>query len=353
MLDPFLYLLRAGLWGKLDDERELNCSPEDWVAIYQMAHKQAVAGIIFDGIVLLPENQLPPRELLQHWYGEVRQLEAENRRQIGCITQLEFLLTMQHQIPFHVIKGQCIAQLYRNRLHRSVGDIDLWFSSPQLVEQANVLMEQQGARLQRGKHQDSAMGWNGQEIEHHYHLIELHNPFLRKELKAWEKSIHEQSKNGPLPVANLLLQITHILKHQLNGGIGMKQLCDLAVSFCTLDYDRQELVAQARKYGVYRFSKLLASFVSTYLGVSQDRLPFPATENPAALMNEIWEAGEFGHYDTRFGNRPAGKWSGKCYTLNIILHKAKVFFFYAPGESFWWTAGLVTARLKELFFMRK
>ena len=55
-------------------------------------------------------------------------------------------------------------------------------------------------------------------VEHHSRLIELHNPFLQKEIRQWEAEVFANSQ-GKLPSeANHLLLSTHIPKHLINEG---------------------------------------------------------------------------------------------------------------------------------------
>lgn len=350
--EDFLYLLRLGLWGHIENEKEVSLSRDEWIAIYQMSVKQTVQGLVFDGIQLLPVSQQPEKEIQYPWLLQLINLEHQNKQQIAQLIELQYFFENENHLPFRLLKGQGIARLYRNGLHRICGDFDLWFGPAENVEKANQLIESKGIHVVRGEYDDGEYNWFGTDVEHHCHLIELHNPFKEKELMAWEKMIYQTSSDVPEPCANLLLQITHILKHQLNEGIGLRQICDLAVSLKGLDYNAEDLQKLCKKYGVYRWTKLLLSLINKVLGVPQKELPFPCDGNPECLLDEIWESGNFGHYDTRFGNRPTGKWASKLYTANIIFQKMKIFFFYVPEESFWWTSRLVGLRFLQALHLK-
>lgn len=341
----FFYLLQLGLWGKTAEQRVIHFSKEEWKAIYIMAVKQTVQGIIFDGIQLLPIDQQPPKDIQIPWLMAVVKIEKSNKIQLA---QLNDILNFfnQNNLPFILQKGQGIAKLYRNRYHRICGDYDLWFGSEEKTEKANKLIEEIGIKVERGFKADSIYNWFGTPAEHHFRLVELTNPFKEKDLRNWEIEEFNKSTFVPTPCANLLLQITHILKHQLNEGIGLRQICDLAVSLTCLEYDKKELEALCRKYGVFRWTKLLISLIHQTLGVPLEKMPFPNSYNPTILINEIWEAGNFGHGDTRFGDRPEGKWKSKLYTANIICRKTKLFFYYIPEECFWRISTMVWARIK-------
>ena len=79
-----------------------------------------------------------------------------------------------------------------------------------------------------------------------------------------------------------------------------------------------------------------------------DLLPFSTSLCPDKLMQEIWESGNFGHGDERYGERPTGKWANKRYTLKRIFHKMHLSLGYAFDETFWWLAGLALLRFKEM-----
>lgn len=50
----------------LGNRKEFSCIPsaKDWFGIYELAHRQALTGVLFTGITLLPQNQKPPQKLL-------------------------------------------------------------------------------------------------------------------------------------------------------------------------------------------------------------------------------------------------------------------------------------------------
>lgn len=55
-IDTFFELLRAGTWG---GDAVLSSVPVNWTDVIELAKKQSVAGVIFDGLQTLPKELLP------------------------------------------------------------------------------------------------------------------------------------------------------------------------------------------------------------------------------------------------------------------------------------------------------
>ena len=53
-------------------------SEEEWQELFTYARKQALIGVLFTGIQLLPESQRPHRELLIKWYILTEQIKKQN-----------------------------------------------------------------------------------------------------------------------------------------------------------------------------------------------------------------------------------------------------------------------------------
>lgn len=334
MKDIFLYLLRLGLYGEGKNFAPILLTEEEWISIYKMAADQTVEAIIYDGISLLPADQQPSKDFLTYWQQVVAKEELYNKQQLMVIIQLEYLFKSQHNLPFVVIKGQSLSSLYRNPLHRTGGDIDLWFGNHENQIRANEIIESLGIEVPKYNY-DSSYLYNGIDVENHSFLIELNNPLIKQKIRELEENIFKNSKDRLDPVGNLLLQTTHILKHQLGNGIGLRQFCDLAVSIKNLEYDKEQFTKLCKEFGIYRWTQLLFAVITKYLGVSETELPFNAKGNAEMMMNEVLAAGNFGHADQRFGTRPDNGLKKKWHSLQIVLHKTKLFCYYIPSESFW------------------
>ena len=349
-----LFLLKGALWGKATLPKEVfPLTVQEWGSVYMMAGMQAVIGTAFDGLSFLPKEFLPPPVLLAYWRKGVAQTERSNVLVDAAIYNLQQFFA-EGGLPIMVLKGQGLGSFYRRPFFRQCGDVDLYFGSMEAAEKAADYAESKGMKVSRAMDSDSNFGFQGIFIEIHSRIVEQHNFFTRKYLRKLEadafkkgQTVTRDKVSFQIPPAemNHLLQSTHILKHLLNEGIGLRQLCDAAISLHTLkdQTDAKELVRILKQCDVYRWSKLLYALLVKYLDLPAEDLPLQTTENPDALMEEIWTTGNFGVMDERWGTRPEGEWKGRMHTARRIFNKMWRFGKYAKLEVVCWAWELSVA----------
>lgn len=343
----FFALLRAGLWGESPEHSCFPLCPKEWSLLYIQACRQTVEGVIYDGLLLLEEEYLPPRILLIKWTARIDAMERRNRwmnQMVGVLNQW----FKENGIEAWLMKGQGIAAFYAQPLHRSCGDIDWFFPHPQDYEKAARLLKEYGVKVERQAGFSLTYSWNGFQVEHHSRLLDIHNPLVKGYLKKRmrEEAVRpllwkEEGKVVLLP-SSMLMHVSvnaHILKHMLAFGIGIRQLCDSA-RVCHRFHDAKEgalLKRVYRKAGIYRWIQLLNSLLVKELGMPESCLPFPliAVGKTDWVLEEIWQGGNFGFYDRRFGQeegeaRLKRKNVGRQYLRRMALH-----FRYAPWETCW------------------
>ena len=256
---------------------------------------------------------------------------------------LDSLLTLFARHGLHPIlqKGQGLASLYAYPLLRECGDIDLYFVDEKEFESASDSIQAQGIRLVRKADGSLMYSWHGVPVEHHIRLVDLYHPHHRypKTGSAWGfRDTVLPAASGlrvtvPAPSLNLLLQYAHILKHALGRGIGLRQLCDLALSCDRWHTDLMPDVLKGvcRQAGLTKWVSLLHAFLTERLGLASDRLPYPETAaNTQPLLEIIWRGGNFGHQAYRL-TRPT--LLHKIQTAEAFRRNISFAFRYAPKEA--------------------
>ena len=345
----FFELVRAGLWGTAADPAVFSAET-NWTNLYGHGRRQAMLGILLDGIRSLPEALRPGRALYLQWCASVLQIEEQNKKINHEIGKLYTLLRSQGVNPI-LLKGQGAARNYPAPLHRQCGDIDLYIGKARF-EQVNRLLRQDGVETHEASVKHSHFEWNGVIVENHRILAKMRAPganrILQHKIAAWHESGMAESfnldgceVNVPPAAFDVLFLLQHAVNHLMTSGIGVRQICDWA---CLLHGRkkaiRQENVAEdLRRLGLDKAARIIGAFAVRYMGLPADDLPLPFDKNDESLceflLDEIWTGGNFGKEDPRKTPRPDGYWSGKWHTFRTVLRRQLRFREIAPSEAAW------------------
>lgn len=276
-----------GLWGVPEDFPLLEV--EEWKAVLAESRRQAVLGVVYEGAKSLSNDRMPPQEQSVDLLMESYAIERRSAYVQEVFEALTALFRSKGLSPV-VQKGPSVAQYYRNPLSRRSGDIDFYFS-PEEFASARKVAEGEGIQVAEEPDGSLCYRWRNVTVEHHGSYYDSRCQFPDVEIPSAE--------------ATLLLLSTHILKHAIGAGIGLKQFCDAAVAFKALDvkYDRASLARHLKKAGLLRWQRMLEAFLCKYLGVEPQYLPvsgtYPKAVSPEPLMEIVMEGGDFGHYNPR------------------------------------------------------
>ncbi|MFU1858144.1 nucleotidyltransferase family protein [Sphingobacterium sp. NGMCC 1.201703] len=309
----FFQLLRIGLWGK---GKLLITNPlkeSDWNQIFAWAIPHTVEGIIYDSFALLEEDQLPPQSLRLKWTVRVDQIERHNI-QMNQVIASQYNAFTRIGIQPILQKGQGVAQFYLNPLHRICGDIDWHFEDNGYATARNFIKEK-GITVEDTKSFSLHYNYNNQFIEHHKQLFDLRNPLIQPYLRNIAK--HYREKQGILKIEDVSVRIlapelqlfqvnSHILKHLITFGMGLRQFCDSARLYAhynnQIDSDALKKIYQ--KTGILKWSHLLHRILVDTIGLPKSYLPFayPKQTDSSWMLEEIWFGGNFGYYDERYAD---------------------------------------------------
>lgn len=342
----FFSLLRAGLWGHEPDCGWFPLDEDEWRLLYRKAREQTVEGIVYDGVMALPVHLLPYSSLLMQWTVAVDAMERRNVGMNRTLVELQRWLE-KNGVTAWLVKGQGVASCYDRPLHRPCGDIDLYLPNSGEMNRTVDLLNAKGVLVEYQSERSVSYWKNGFQVEQHIRLIDIHNPFLQGYIK---RLIREEVENGilwevegekitlPSPVLMHLISSSHILKHLMVVGIGLRQLCDSAkiCSQYAAIADGKQLEQAYRKLGIYRWVQVLHRVLVEDLGMPESALPFPLSGSGETdwMTGIIWEGGNFGVYDERIGTSVAQR-KGKR-TFMQLFHRLMPQIRYAPAETFWY-----------------
>lgn len=327
-LDTVFSLLRSALWGG-----ECQCSAWSdgrWEEVYEIAVDQGVHTLLFDAF---HPGCVPPGPLLARWVMDIERVEAVSSKMESAAGELSSLWD-ESGIAYAILKGQAIARLYPHPAHRLSGDIDFYFPDPEGWEKARKKASRMSA-TSTDSDGDLHYLWKGIVVEHHRGWTHLSS----RKARGLEARIED---GGLCPEDTLLMLSSHILRHALVGGVGLRQVVDLAVAVRSLDgrYDREALARKMASLGLQKWAALLSALLSSRLGVPEGMLPVaPDGRYLDRFIDMLCRDGNLGQ------SRP-GLLSGLFRRLDLFLR-------ICPGElaARWWSLSI--GRVKRSFFKTK
>ena len=129
---------------------------------------------------------------------------------------------------------------------------------------------------------------------------------------------------------------SHVMKHAIGRGVGLRQLCDVARAYhtCHKEIDYDHLKGIYHDAGIEKWSILLHAFLLKYLGLPGEEQPYENLEHvdTTPLSAIIAQGGNFGQHHTK---KPTTVWGRKMQTLRAFWDNRKFAWKYARKEAFW------------------
>ena len=333
--DVFLALLRSGLHERPLSSQETATvsalSLPQWNALLQMAGQQTVTGLLHQAVTSLGESVVVPSDITLTLMARTVTIERDSRSKREVTESLLQHFRSEGLSPL-VMKGVSVADFYAKPQLRTAGDIDFYFP-PGEIRRAWDLLPERSTAPDGSRHGRV----DGIDIDLHERYFDLHVP--------------QSSLPSPgTPEAMLLMLSSHILKHSIGTGVGLRQCCDMAMAYEALQdrYDPAALEHFFRQTRTWRWNRLLHAFLTTYLGMRPQSL-FAGTADisPEPLRAIVLSGGNFGHYAATRQNALAGsKTRRKRDTFVRFLRRLPFSLRYAPRETIATMGELVRGNLK-------
>lgn len=321
----FFALLRSGLYERPISEKERivvgALDEASWSSLFLLARQQTVVGLIYRGVTHLPEDFVLPGDTVLNFMAFAGGIERENRQKAAVLDQLLRDYTQSGLHPT-VMKGVSVAAFYAHPELRSSGDIDLYFPPEEFQKACSI------PGCERTSDRSVHLRRDGEDIDLHDRYFDLHCG--AKKLPAIGT-----------PEATVLMLSAHILKHAIGTGIGIRQLCDMAMAWqaCKDKATPTQWQDLFRRTGTLRWNRLLFSFLEDYLDLTDSPLADQRVSS-APLLDIVLEGGNFGHFaEGRKEALQADTQRRKRNTLGRFLHRIPFSLHYAPHET---TATILT-----------
>ena len=331
-----------GLWRSGEVCLGRSLSADEWAQLFRFAHRQGVTGLFIDGVA--QGEMRPDDELWAKWIAHLLYREKANRY-IAIRGEAWVKRLGDAGISASVFKGSSVGAWYPEPLHRSHGDIDIVISEgwDNLV---SVLAQEEWKTYRSDEDEIILEEKHRLLVEFHRRWEYLYNPWTNRRLQQWLRN----SK----PLDNelyLVCLILHIQRHFLTYGIGLKQVCDVALMLRRASLDRGRVAYLLRSLHAERFSRLLFGFIALHLG-GVEVFPLSPLKSGKGLellndvilregynskMEQELVSGSKSRAMTRIVSN-ATFWTKRCYRVFSIM----------PGEACCFLLYKVIKRLKKL-----
>ncbi len=314
----FFALLRAALNGETLED---NLVEEDWKSVFYQAQRQSLSGVLWPVV----KDRVLPLDIAFQWVGVAERIRGLNEIQNKEAARLTRLFEEANRKAL-ILKGQANARLYPDKLLRQPGDIDIWVEGDkdnvtELLMQLDLLRERPTI-ANAGKKGKATLSYHhvhlpptkdGVEVEVHFRPSSgNHCPWTNRRLQRWLEfevlSITkvEEGFNVPSIRFALVMQLSHIQRHFLSMGVGLRQICDYYWLLRTsMEEERKVVSGLLGNFGLRHTAGALMWVLKDVLHLDDElMLCEPDEWHGKWMLREIMEGGNFGHY-THTG---VGKW---------------------------------------------
>lgn len=299
----FFDLLRAALGDVPGELVELNA--DEWNGLYKQVARQSLLGVAFYGLQrVCPDlESRMPKDLYLKWFYQAEAIRGLNQTHYELSKKLTSLFA-ERGARSVILKGQANSRIYPDKFIRQTGDVDIWVAGGR--NKVVSLLLQMGF-LENVKFSAHEMTLPkdvfGAEVEVHFkYIYDCQNPFANKRLKqilSYEIENPVAVSEGFYVTSNkfsLLMQLSHIRKHVLGKGIGLRQIMDYAVLLrASQDSERAEVSQALAATGLMPIAGALMWVLSECFGLKDEYLLCaPDASRGWRLLAEISDDGNFG-----------------------------------------------------------
>ena len=301
----------------------------DWKELYAIAQKQALLGVLFYGIQLLPKELAPEQKLLMQWMVMAEMIRKQNIRLFQ--DSVKVCKNFENEgFANCILKGQGNALLYPDPYMRTPGDIDIYLvgGRKRVMQYINKVCPNQ---VMRYHHVDFPVMKTA--IEVHFTPSYMFFPIHNSRMQKWFKEVMGEQCNhrvslpdgyGEIHVPqvsfNVIYILSHLYRHIFTEGVGLRQLLDYYYVLIRDDLllIRDRVQKDLKHLGLWKFAQAVMFVMKEVFGLSEDRMIAPMDEREGRfLLDEIMRGGNFGQYDDRMGSKVGESKIHRYFRMNL------------------------------------
>ena len=222
-VDVFIALLRSAV---AETKEEIDFSDADFGALFALAKYHDLAHIIY--YELNKRGVLLEGELYRKFKNQLDTALYRHIKREAATEQLREILENSH-IPFVLLKGSYLKDLYPEAWMRTSSDIDVLVKEDSLKNAEKCFVEAGMERGQEGRYDVPFK--SDYYIELHYSTIEDYTSEKQCEVmrRAWDYFEPKTPESSELVMRDEMFyfyHVAHMAKHFRNGGNGVRTIID-------------------------------------------------------------------------------------------------------------------------------
>lgn len=335
MRELFYKILNTGLWGGGSRVKGLSVSDRERRTLFEMGRLQAVGGVLAIGMdecgVDLGSDRLSWIKTLMYIEKRGKKIELLAN---GIVERLAC-----EGLTAEVFKGPSVAKWYRKPEARSFGDIDIVVMKG--AERIEEVLRKWGIGYKR-EHEDVVCMIERISVEFHHRRDYVYCP---KDNRVLQRLVKEHPESAEV---YLVCVMVHLRRHILTYGMGMKQVCDVAVMLRNAELDMEYLSKIIRELHMERFCAALFGFLKRCLEVEVFPIEPDCGRNSVFIEETVWRDGYLLKMEREKRSkglpalrRVAGNawfWVKRCVRMSAVM----------PREAAWFIPYMVKRRVTVL-----
>lgn len=336
MKEAFFQLIQVSLGHR--EQLDVALSERQWGELFVEAQRQAIAGVLLHGLDRLSKEQRPPMNLLLQWIGLAQSVQAQNAK-MDQLTALVWGQLNSAGLDAVVLKGQGVACEYGELASlRQSGDIDIWVKGG--FQTVCDYVQRTAPTDDVAYHRFHYPIFKDTEVELHFRPTLMRNLLDDRKLAKWYRSFGADSfvflkeRGFAIPSAefNRIFILTHIYRHFLFEGVGLRQVMDLYfVLRNSTGNDKESLLL--KDFRLMRFARAMMWVLDVVMEGGHGEMKEwmmcePDEKEGEFLLNEIMQTGNFGYADERYQYE-------RFYHLRHHLSHGSHLLLHYPSEVLW------------------
>lgn len=306
----------------------------EWSNLYDMSVKQSLVGVCFVGLKRLGANaddgfNLIGMSKMQYlnWMGMAFQIQQKNEELNRQCIELQAKLSAG-ELASAILKGQGIARLYDEQLRplRQSGDIDVWVKGG--FDAVNDFVQRTAPSRDLAYHRFHYSIFKDTEVELHFRPTLMRNLLDNRKLQRWCDSFDASSfvKASGLDITvppaefNAVFILTHIYRHFLFEGVGVRQVMDYYYVLKSVPAElRVKVMDILDGFHMGKFATAMMWVMGYVFGMSEEYMICqPEEKEGRFLLEEIMQMGNFGKEDERYkGNKKMKRFARHWFHLLV------------------------------------